>query len=326
MSLSLLEMWESQIAASLVHNLTDIRAAMPKSSDPLVRDSFRPTIDNGLSPQQRLTDAPYSKNNLYSDTRPNNTLLFFSGDPPKSLIPQQGNLYSDEYYKGNIYNPKNTYAPIATSVPVTSLNSLDVFAMAHWARNIAQEFGIIQRPGDNQGQRATAITKGLTFAATQFLLTTFNPADPQNGGLLNLIYNPLSLPASFIPGLRGNALSSPNLPAFLSGDGKVYSNNALSAPDRHLLMREGLYSKTPNASDLLHGNIFNPPGFIGDIARPGQADILGARQIPGVTGVPINAQVDQEGILGAFAADGPFMTNLYTQKSPYSMGPAIDNE
>jgi hypothetical protein len=359
MSLTLLQRWENTIAQSLrthlfspvMSNTNDdplVKAAQhsleslgrnsvelltqhtPTTSDPLVAASFKPM--NGLLSAQQQLETTYGRSNLYSNTRPTNTLLFTDGPAPKSLIPQEGRIDSPEFHGGNLYHPGNgpmsTYAPIASHMPGTMFNSMDIFALAQWARNIGMEFGAIQRPGDTTGQRMKGIAKGISFLATQFLLSTFNPADPQNGGKLNMLYSPLHLPAAFIPGLQGNALSSPNVPAVLSLDGKVYSTTQNLLPpeaDRHLLMRQGLYQKQTNASDILHLKL-NHPGFIGDIAKPGPQDTLGALRIPGVNGVPIAAQVNQDGLLGAAAVKGPYMVNLYTQNTPYSLGPAVDND
>ncbi len=315
-------------------NHTIITPTMQRADDPLVAESFNKPANGLPSAQQNLQDGnTYHKENPYLQT-----LLFRGLSINPDTLPTEGQT-SGIYEGGNLYNqgsPQHpgsilsTFAPIASKMPGTFLNSVDVFALAQWARNLAMEFGIISRPGENEGERLHGIAKGIAFAGQQFLLSTLNPADPQNGGLLNLLYAPTSLPASFIPGLRGNALSSPNTPAVLSVDGKVYSTTAAALPDaldRHLLMRQGLYVKQLNGSDVANGTIKNYPGYIGDIAQSAPQDGLGHHvALPGVDGVPISAQVDQDGLLGKFARKGNYMVNMYTQDKPYSTNPAVDNE
>lgn len=219
--------------------------------------------------------------------------------------------------RSNQYSDKNTFAPIATASPIGGTGGFDVFALAHWARNIGQEFGALGRPGQTAGERAQNVGKGISFLATQFLLATFNPGDLQLGGPLNQLYNPLHLPLSALPLLRGaTTIGSPNAAAALSVTGEVYSRAFRASPDRMLLRREGAYVKAIDATSLSKLDIPGPQ-FLGDVAAQGDSLFQAAP-------IAIRGQVEQEGPSDFIAKVLPVHKNIYTPGNTYSDGPALD--
>lgn len=252
--------------------------------------------------------------NLYSDTNPFTAAV--APRPADSTTPNT-NLYNDgspSIVQGG------SFAPIAASVP-PALGVFDIFATAHWLRAIGQEFGVFPRDGVRAPEN---VIKGITFAATQFLLAAFNPGDLQLGGVLNQIYNPLSLPLSAVPLTRGYlTIDSPNAAAALSVTGDVYSIASQAAPDRHQLMRLGAYKKAVDAGDIARLST-QPLGFRGDIAKAGGIDTL---ENPGQgfnALVSIQGQVDQEGPTALVAQSINIQRNIYTSNKPYSENPIAD--
>ena len=294
---------------------------------------------NASTLSQEIDTRPYNQTTPYSRNVSSTNLQFPTGQSlPASVqwadggkgLPQEG--YGTDFHGGNQYNDRDSFAPIAGAVPTVGLGYTDIFAIAHWARNIAYEFGAAARPGATKGEQMQNIAKGVTFLASQFILSAFNPGDPRYGGVFNMLYNPLHLPLSVVPFVNGiTTIGSPNAAAALSVDGNVYSNTQGVLPpeaDRHLLMRQGLYLKQTNGTDVAQLNFIGKgPGFLGDVAKDqGRTDTLQTRGIPGVQGIPIQAQVDKEGLFGGAAVAGNFQTNLYTSRRPYSTNPAIDLE
>ncbi len=223
-------------------------------------------------------------------------------------VPAKDNLRSS----ANSYSDVKPFSPIASASP-NGVGPFDVFAIANWLRNIGQEFGALPRPGESVPS-TKGLAKGAQFLATQFLLASFNPADANVGGAANRLYNPLHLPLSAVPGLRGTTnANSPNAAAALpTGD---YERRTLTAPDRMILLRQGVYQRVPGPADFVQLNV-PKPGFLGDIAPQGKP----IAELP----ISVQGQVDQEGPTALLAAFSPVQKNIYTPQNPYSKGPVID--
>jgi hypothetical protein len=102
-------------------------------------------------------------------------------------------------------------------------------------------------------------------------------------------------------------------------DGNVYPIASKIAPERLLLMRQGLYIKATDASSIskLRGS---DAGFLGDTTGTGR-DTL---ESPGVRKVSIEGQVDQTGLSALVVQNSNIHKNIYTPDKPYTKFPATD--
>jgi hypothetical protein len=260
----------------------------------------------------------------------------------KNSTPIQGqirNNFSDSHRLGNLYDDKSPLGGFKSGIkdgiesaaksigvkggtfalPMPSpTNYLDIFATAHWLRNIAKEFGILPiqdnfkgemtRPGNN-------IAKGITFAASQAVLTALNFTDPAYGSALNAIWNPFSVVASCIPFLRPDAYGVSPIGAAAAG--LTYKDSLQSAGivgDRHQQMRIGAYVESPNGQMLTQLRSAKK-GFVGDIAKVGDYHTIKGWNASAPS--TIEGQVDQEGTMGDVAKLLPIAKNLYTDKKNY---------
>jgi len=114
-------------------------------------------------------------------------------------------IFSNAHRLGNSYSEENKFSTFNSPVP-SVLRSFDVFAIANWLRGVLRETGVlpIQNNDPITGQAKVertgkTISKGLTWLASQFYLTSLNPDSPHFGGEFNKIWNPLSVPVSAIP-------------------------------------------------------------------------------------------------------------------------------
>jgi hypothetical protein len=183
------------------------------------------------------------------------------------------------------------------------LGYFDIFATAHQLRSVLTEFGVLGDPGTNNGKRAgDRIAKGITFLASQFLLTAMNPSGLELGAG-NFAYNPLHIVASFVPLARSTPLgTAPTAAAALN----LTYDATIAGKDneRLLLMRQGVYVKPPDGTGISKiTEAVYPPGFIGDLNGVTQQN-LGT--IPNAAST-IEAQTD----LGISNAT---LTNLYTSE------------
>ncbi len=247
--------------------------------------------------------------------------LSFANSPSAGLIPEQGNIQNN-LFTDQEFQIGGKFAPVAGTTP-SSLRYFDVFAIAHWARNVFTELGVLANP--QTGVRsAESITKGISFLSSQLLLNFMNPGDIQVGGVANQIYNPLSFALSLVPLMRtSTTLASTNSAAALSITGDVYKSATRAAAelgnDRMLLMRQGFYQKSIDGTDVskLDGPL---TGFLGDIAKQGDPDTL---QKPGIP-ISIEAQVDQQGLLAPLAQFSDVHKNIYTSETQYLDNPVMD--
>lgn len=267
--------------------------------------------------------------NVYSDKHTFKDVLAASKIPP-SIQPQIE--AAQENLKNNLYD--NSSPDLFSARGGThsldglpdSLRYFDIFATAHWLRNIGRETGVL--PDFNGNRTSRAITKGVTFLASKFLLTFFNPGDPEVGGPLNQVFNPASLIVAGLPFVRG--LTDIETPTLASVVGNYKLNTAplvAVGAERLLLMRKGLYFKAPDGTGFSKGTFIPAPGFIGDLNGTSP-----------VAGVPdsLEKNIRKQGLPSAFSTiegqvDGTnplsalqgLHTNLYTPERPYNQNNAI---
>jgi hypothetical protein len=204
-----------------------------------------------------------------------------------AVVPQRHGMIEDNLYDNtNTPFQGNFVSVFRGSVP-QPLNYANIFAAGHWLRNIATE--LFMPLPDGTGPDATGtpvperITKGITFAASQLLLASFNPANPENG-ISNAIYNPLSILAS-IPFVAGSPYAGDvtNITVGAATGAGNYKDNVLAlekaGTPRLKLMRKGAYSE---ASPIHRASKLYFPisqlGFIGDTVGPGPGDTLDNQQ------------------------------------------------
>jgi len=219
-----------------------------------------------------------------------------------------GNQYDDRSAETFLFDSQG--GKFASEVFVGPLKYFDVFAIANWFKNISREFGVLPRANNNIANPAVersgeSIVKGITWAASQLLLTALNPGDIENGGPLNKIWNPLSLPLSLIPGTRVSTPISNITLGSVIGDYKTNSAASVAAgTERLLLMRKGVYAG------------FNGIGFLGDVAKVGDMDTL---ERPAALPVSIEAQVDQDPFNPLFyvAKAAGVQANVYSPDNNY---------
>jgi hypothetical protein len=149
------------------------------------------------------------------------------GEPPAPKLTFQGvadapsrvdyagpqGIIKDNDFNDDGFAIGGKFAPIAQRPVPPEFRFVDIFAIAHWARNIGKELTGIGEPSAGTGDaqdNAEGIVKGATFIAEQFLLASLNPgglgvsalglgAEDSNISGLNAVYNPLAIVASLLP-------------------------------------------------------------------------------------------------------------------------------
>ena len=252
-----------------------------------------------------------------------------SVDP--SYFPPQGDTTQNLYHDSNV--PFDGKYAILSQRPVPSnFRTLDITATAHWMRNIAREFGMGDmikqaaglagvdlgdlggHAGDGDlGNTIERIVKGANFVGTQFLLASLRPSDPQVGGPLNAIWNPLSIGAA-IPGLSPNFMTQIVL-------NPGYKYTAELPEDRLLSMRAGRYIES-RPIEQINQRRFPNNGFLGSMAKSGKAE-PDTLESPGLR-VPFSIEEILDGgpVTEAVRLLGEH-TNIYTPESPYNITNAV---
>jgi hypothetical protein len=268
--------------------------------------------------------------NVYTDTNTYADAVKTKQVAPAPLQGDIGKPFAEAYKLGNIYDDKGLSigergGPYSVS-SYGMLKGFDVFAIAHWVRNIGRETGLFPTQDNSKGKverSAESITKGVSFAASQFLLASFNPGDLQGHGILNQVWNPLSFVVSNLPGGRTYFNEFNANPITVGGIATPYKTNVQASvatgTERLLLMRQGLYAKVVDGNQV--SQLRAPDaGFLGNLTKVGEYDTL---QKPGLfPSAPIDAQVDG-GPLTTIAAKAGFHTNLYNAERPYNAQNAI---
>jgi len=232
------------------------------------------------------------------------------------------NLYSDSDtpFEGNFQSVFRGPIP-------QPLNYFNIVATGHWLRNIASELFLGSVDGGFEGGgspagggSAESVAKGITFIASQFLLASMNPWNPNVGSAGNGIWNPLSILGA-VPVLGSAGFTNITLAAAFGDD---YQPRVQGLDDaggsRLLLARQGAYaefspvhalSKFPPQSPI------SAPGFVGDTVGPlpGQTLDVQQRGLP-VTPANIDAATGGPGERGIQSLG--IHTNLYTEARPYN--------
>lgn len=131
------------------------------------------------------------------------------------------NKFVDEQLAKNLYTPgfpnliKEGGEYSIRGIP-SALRSFDIFAIAHWLRGVGKELfgGINFKDGFATAATSTLQSKGIQFVASQFLLASLNPNDPEVGGGFpagNTVYNPLSPIISALPFTRPSRFTAVTL-------------------------------------------------------------------------------------------------------------------
>jgi hypothetical protein len=271
-------------------------------------------------------------------------------DPTKPNL--KGNLYDD----GPISLALNGGHYALTEGFIGPLRNFDIFAIAHWVRNIGSEIAFLPKwttnpndssrssfqgpvrssyPGGPNG--AETLIKSAEWLATNLLLTSLNTGDPQAYGPLNLVWNPLSLLTAAVLPARG---ISPTERPSIGNIAATYKDNlAVSVAastlsklnpvgERLLLMRSGFYSEVAPIKRLQQlQNPIMAPGFRGDMngaTNGGDTLHKGFGQLPNNPLLIANTIEDQTG--GLLEEKSKLLgvhTNVYTADRPYSNKNAV---
>lgn len=296
------------------------------------------------------------------DSKPTvgDTLATQGGPPPRpseaadqrSLVPTEGGLRRKDpgHRLGNAYddganslfNRGGNYSAIPGEV--SALRFFDIFAIAHWFRAVAKEgipLPVVSREDTSGGIgrdkfeiSTEAIAKGVQWNVSQLLLAAMNPTDTQGYGLLNALWNPLSLTLSAIPLVRSTPAANITVGAALAGVGfggyKQNAENSVSATiggfapplvgERLLLMRQGQYVQSLDGNQIAQLRFPNS-GYKGNIIGSSQGTIEGEgllaalfSAVEGLFASSISQQVDEP----ASAVDKPGVDrNLYSVNARY---------
>lgn len=259
-------------------------------------------------------------------------------DPTKPNL--RGNLYDD----GPISLALNGGHYALTEGFIGPLRNFDIFAIAHWVRNIGSEIAFLPKwttnsndssrssfqgpvrssyPGGPNG--AETLIKSAQWLATNLLLTSLNTGNPQAYGPLNLVWNPLSLLTAAVLPARG--VSPTERPSIGNIVATYKDNLAISVAaggipgvgERLLLIRKGLFSEVAPVKRLQQlRSPIAPPGFVGDMNGSTDGGDNLDREIPlSLKNLLVNIDDQTGGLKEAAAKLLGVHTNLYTGDRPY---------
>ena len=225
---------------------------------------------------------------------------------------------------------------------------LDVFAIAHWVRNIGSEVMFLPKfvndpvtkqgsfqgpvrstpPGGPNG--AETVSKSAKWLASNLLLASLNTGDMQAYGPLNLVWNPLSLLTAMLPARGISPTEAPTLGNIASNyktnlEASVLASQASSMNplgERLLVIRNGLYSQVAPVKRLQQlRSPIAPPGFVGTLngkltTIDDEININTAVGVPGSIDMIMDSKTDQ-----AWAGGGVH-TNLYNEGRKYGQDTA----
>ena len=226
----------------------------------------------------------------------------------------------------NLYSPGDTpfqgnfLSVFEGPTPGYLKNYINVLATGHWLRNIATELGLPLEgtgisPRPEPFPNPERIIKGVSFLATQLLLTSFNSANPEYTAA-NAIWNPLSIAAA-IP-ILGSAPAFNITLASIVGDTyerrvRILDDSGLS---KILALRSGQHVELMPVHRLSKFQTPVPqPGFLGDV-NSDRFDAQLSDKIPTVLST-IEGQVDGRGPTAQLAQLQGLHTNLYNSEQPY---------
>jgi hypothetical protein len=300
----------------------------PLAGDTPSMESVRgfPLVDSAGFPLNKLRDLESAQKLFQEDN--------------KTSAGNLGNLKNNLYDNGPISFVQGGHYGLTEGFP-GALRGFDIFAIAHWVRNIGSEISFlpkfvhdpISKQGSFQGplrntppggpNGAETIIKSTQWLATNLLLASLNTGDVQSYGPTNLVWNPLSLLSAMLPARGISPSEHPTIGTMISNykDNFAVSVAAGAAPlvgERMLLMRKGAFSTVSPIKRLANlRSPVAPPGFIGPLNGPLSTldDELDINKL--TTGLPgtidlMTGEGDQ-----IFAGTGQH-TNLYHAGRPYN--------
>ncbi len=197
----------------------------------------RDEIYNKSADSNRHGQPPLSVNQQFEAAKASQTPTFspFSLQDNRKPADLSQNLYNAgpiSVVQGGKYSLSEGF--------VGPLRNFDIFAIAHWLRNVGSEVYFLPKyhtkpndtanssfegpvrttyPGGPNG--AETLIKSTTWLASNFLLASLNKGDTQAYGPLNLVWNPLSFASALLPA-RG---ISPSERATLGNMISTYKDN-----------------------------------------------------------------------------------------------------
>lgn len=254
-------------------------------------------------------------------------------------VTQRDNLKNNLYDNGPISFVKGGHYSLSEGF-IGPLRNFDIFAIAHWVRNIGSEIGFlpkfvnnsVDKAGSFQGpvrstspggpNGAETLIKSTQWLATNLLLASLNTGNPQAYGPLNLVWNPLSLLTAAVLPARGiSPTERPTVGNMISTYKDNLEVSIATNTERLLLVRQGLFSEVAPVKRLqqLRSPVM-PPGFRGDMngSRDG-GDTLD-KEVPSN---PANLLIDVEAQTGGLGETLAKLvgvhTNIYSQDRPYGL-------
>jgi hypothetical protein len=276
--------------------------------------------------------------------------LFQKGNFQDSKNPNLADL------KNNLYNngPPSVVngGPYAlTEGFVGPLRNFDIFAIAHWIRNVGSEVMFLPKWSNNADDKkgsfqgpvrstppggpngAETIVKSTQWLAQNLLLASLNTGDVQAYGPTNLVWNPLSLLTAFLPARGVSPTERPTIGNMIA----TYKDNLemsvvasqLSSlnpvGERLLVIRNGLYSQIAPVKRLqqLRSPVM-PPGFRGEMnGATNGGDTLDRENPQNLLNIDATIDAQTGGLLEDSMKLRSIHTNLYTAGRPYSKENAI---
>ncbi len=305
----------------------------PLAGDTPSMESMRgfPLVDSAGFPLNKLRDLESAQKLFQEDN--------------KTAAGNLGNLKNNLYDNGPISFVQGGHYGLTEGFP-GALRSFDIFAIAHWVRNIGSEISFlpkfvhdpISKQGSFQGpvrntppggpNGAETIVKSTQWLATNLLLASLNTGDIQSYGPMNLVWNPLSLLSALLPARGILPSEHPTIGTMISNYKDNFAVSAVAGGipvvgERMLLMRKGMFSTVSPVKRIANlRSPVAPPGFIGTLNGPlttidDEISLKTAAGVPGSVEMITDGKTDQ-----AYAGTGVH-TNLYNQERKYDLTTAI---
>lgn len=256
-------------------------------------------------------------------------------DPePNAVLPINPNL-SDTTQ--NLYSQGgpsiNRPGPYSGMFP-SALKSFDVFAIAHWFRNVSSQiFGgkSFEHDKDTKegrfvGPNVETINKTREWLATNFILAALNPGDIQSYGPGNTVFNPLSLQFAGLVPARGIAAPVERPTAGILTYKDIALLTADTPVERLPLIRKGFYLEASPGHRLSQLRLPIPagPGYIGPMAGPPNpfGDSL-TDENPTRFINPATIEATTNGLTDNAVARMGLHTNLYNEERQYNISNAL---
>jgi hypothetical protein len=192
------------------------RFAKGQSFDEIARADIYKTPNSNVGGGPQVAGVPTSRPTLGDERAskgqvPAPSLIFTAGNaPPRNELVGDKGIIANNLYSDDNFAIGGKFASMTQRPAPSALRYSDVFAVAHWIRNISRELSGLNLGADpaeaDAGVNIERTIKGTTFIASQFLLAAMNPGGPtiQDKGLgfaagvtnyspANALWNPLAL-------------------------------------------------------------------------------------------------------------------------------------